>query len=195
VKPLPVAVKAREASPARAIPDLPLLDQTGAVVRFHRDVLRGRLAFLAFGYTRCAGSCPATALTMMRIGRLLRERAVSDAVLVTVTLDPENDTPDALAAHAGRISAGPGWRFLTGRAEHLEALRAHLGYRDPDPAVDADRSLHAARLTIGHEPSGRWAALPGSARAEEALSLGLRLRGDYAAARAVWRSPFVQRAG
>lgn len=190
---VPVAVPARAGSPARDLPDVPLLDQDGKVVRFHRDVVEGKLVFLAFGYTRCQGSCPATALTMMRIARLLREHQVPHARLVTITLDPDTDTPEVLARHARRISAGPEWRFLTGRREHLETVRTHLGYRDPDPVVDADRALHAARLTIGDEARARWAALPGSARAEEAVSLALRLRGDLALSRRLWRSPFVAR--
>ena len=68
--------------------------------------------------------------------------------------------------YAQRHTVGPGWTFLTGDAGDLELLRRRLGFADPDPARDADRSNHTGMVRYGNEPLHLWAAFPGMSRAE-----------------------------
>jgi protein SCO1/2 len=55
----------------------------------------------------------------------------------------------------------PGWLFLTGSADDMETLRRKLGYVDPDPEVDKDKSNHIGVIKYGNEPLERWGGCPG----------------------------------
>jgi protein SCO1/2 len=143
------------------VPNLPVLTHRGEAIRFYDDLVRGKLVIVNFTYTRCTGSCPRTGANLVRVQRLLGERVGRDVFILSLTLDPEHDRPEALRRHAEALGAGPGWTFVTGTAEHMERLRRALGFTDPDPEVDADRTQHAVVVKLGDDRSGRWAAVPG----------------------------------
>jgi protein SCO1/2 len=105
----------------RPAPAFALTDHRGAEVTL--DALRGRPAVLTFVYADCHATCPAL------IGRLLalETRAPGEARFVAVTLDPERDTPAALAGHAGRWGMGPRWHLLTGDPAAVRRLTEAYG--------------------------------------------------------------------
>jgi len=160
------------------IPNPTLTTHDGRAVRFYDDLVRGKVVVLAFAYTRCEGSCPITTAKLAGVQRRLGERVGDDVSLVTITLDPDHDTQERLAEYASTHGAGPGWTFLTGSRPDLDAIRRHLGFWDPDPAVDADRTQHAAKVLIGDDRTGRWVSVPGYSRVEELLEAVRRLAGD-----------------
>ncbi len=108
------------------VPDFSLTDQAGKTV--HLSQFRGEPVAVTFVYTRCpvATACPMTmarfakmnaALTRENFGRLL-----------AVTVDPENDTPAALADYAKKIGADPArWKFLTGDPHALARVAESFG--------------------------------------------------------------------
>ena len=61
--------------------------------------------------------------------------------------------------------AKPGWLFLTGDPKDIELLRRKLGFTNPDPKLDADKSQHIGMVRYGNEPLQQWAACPGQANA------------------------------
>ncbi len=87
-----------------------LSDSRGGTVT--RESLLGKPSIFAFVFTRCTGPCPRITSTM----RSLSGRIGDDSIrLVTVTVDPEYDTPDVLAQYARNVGADPArWSFLTG---------------------------------------------------------------------------------
>ena len=97
----------------------------------------------------------------MEVQRILADRIGHDIDLISISLDPETDTPEVLAEYAELYEVGDGWTFYTGDLDEITELRHRLGAFDPDPVVDADRTQHAGILTLGHEAKGRWCALPG----------------------------------
>lgn len=98
------------------VPDVAFVDQTGASLR--SADLAGRVLIANFIFTRCPTVCPVTSLKMKRLGeRLAGEPGVG---LVSISVDPEHDTPPVLRAFAARYGADPArWRFLTGEAGAL----------------------------------------------------------------------------
>lgn len=92
----------------------------------------------------------------MKVQKLLGE-GVS---FVSITLDAEHDTPEVLHAYAVAHGVGPGWSFLTGDKDEIDALRRSLGFYDPDPVIDADRTQHAGTFVYGNERLGRWSHMP-----------------------------------
>jgi protein SCO1/2 len=96
-----------------------LTDQTGA--EFKSDALAGHVWVANFMFTNCPGPCPRMSSQMHDVQTAF---AGQDVKLVSMTVDPDRDTPEKLAKYAAFYSATPGvWYFLTGARETLN----HLG--------------------------------------------------------------------
>jgi protein SCO1 len=149
--------------------NVPLTTQEGRSVRFYDDLVRGRVVAINFMFTSCVVGCPVTISNLVLVQKALDERARRDVTFLTISLDPERDTPDVLRSYARAYHAGPGWYFLTGKLSDIERLRHGLGAYDPDPRVDADREQHVGIVILGNEPQGRWKAI-------SALSKPVRIR-------------------
>ena len=106
-----------------AVPDFALVDQRGAAVTLAG--LRGRVVVVTFIYTRCPlpDYCPRMVTNLAAVRDRFRARLGQDITLLTVTFDPQYDTPDRLAAYARLHNADiPGWHFLTGDAAGIKQV-------------------------------------------------------------------------
>lgn len=134
----PVAIGAR-------VPDFALIDQARRRVTLSSFI--GKVVVVNFVYTRCA--LPQFCLRMANAFGALQKRFAQDLrrdlVLLTITFDPERDTPEALASYASRWQAdGMGWRFLTGDPEDIRRVCALFGQEAfPDEGL-MNHSLHTA---------------------------------------------------
>jgi len=157
------------------IPDVELIDQEGRSVRFRSDLVAGRTVAVQFFFTDCQGICPLSTAKMLALQSDLGPRLGRDVFLLSVTLDPEHDTPEVLKAHADRLGARAGWTFLTGAKADIETLRRRLGVYDLDPVLDADRNQHAGVIVMGNEPDRRWLMKPANVPESAILRTLLRL--------------------
>lgn len=110
------------------LPSFTLLDQTGHAVPASR--FRGKKVVLNFIFTRCpiATMCPAATLRMAELQKKAREAGAKDFELVSVSLDPEYDTPGVLREYAEvRGLDTSNWSFLTGPDAAVRHLLAQLG--------------------------------------------------------------------
>jgi protein SCO1/2 len=110
------------------VPDFTLIDQRGTSVRL--SDLRGRVVVVTFIYTRCPlpDYCPRMVTNLAAVRDRFRARLGQDVTLLTVTFDPQYDTPERLAAYARLHNADiPGWHFLTGDAEGIKQVCAAFG--------------------------------------------------------------------
>src|SRR5262249_40386195 len=84
---------------------------------------RGKVAAIDFIYTRCPlpDVCPRLSANFAMLQRQFHDRIGKSLVLLSVTVDPEFDTPLVMADYARRWSAGWGWLFLTGDVAKLAA--------------------------------------------------------------------------
>jgi protein SCO1/2 len=110
------------------VPDFTLTDQTGQPVSF--SALSGKVVALNFIYTRCA--LPQFCLRVTNHFGVLQKRFQRelgrDLVLLTVTFDPQRDTPAVLAKYAAQWKADPRtWRFLTGDVTAVRRVCALFG--------------------------------------------------------------------
>jgi protein SCO1/2 len=153
----------------RYFPNVPLRTHRGQDVRFYDDLVKGKKVIINFTYTGCTGTCPLTTSNLARVQKLLGDRVGRDIFIVSLTLDPENDTPDVLDEYAKAHNAGPGWTFATGRQEDIDSIRRRLGLYDTP-----DFTQHLGLLTFGNEPEGKWAAGPALDRPENILYYVLR---------------------
>lgn len=99
-----------------ALPAFSLTDQHGNAIT--QDDLRGHVWIANFIFTRCPTVCPVATRTMQK----LQARTDSRVHLVSISVDPEYDTPARLAAYAKKFGADPArWRFLTGDPAAIKA--------------------------------------------------------------------------
>jgi protein SCO1/2 len=133
----------------RYFPNVELVTQDGKKVRFYDDLVRDKHVVVSFVYTRCEKVCGLMTANLVRVQRVLGDRVGKDIHFYSVSLDPERDTPAVLRDYARSYRAGPGWTFLTGRAEDVALLRRRFG--DLTPVED-----HAPRVNVGHDPTGQW---------------------------------------
>lgn len=162
----------------RRFPNPALVTQDGTTVRLYEDLICRRVVMLNFAYTQCQGKCPLTTAHLVEVQRLLGDRFGRDVTLLTLSLDPEHDTPAAassyMAAHGGR----PGWTWLTGDRSGLEAVRRFVGFTDRDPRVDADRTRHTSLVLMGNDRTGRWSSMPALVRPVLIAEALLRTAGE-----------------
>jgi len=140
------------------VPDVALIDQSDR--RRSLAEWRGTWTLITFTYTRCPlpTFCPLMDQNFATLqGAVAKDAALRGRVkLVTISFDPEHDTPAVLAAQTKRLSADPEvWTWLTGDRVTVDRLAARFGVgviRDADPA----QITHSLRTTLVG-PDGRIA--------------------------------------
>lgn len=119
-----------EAAPPAALRDLHLLDQSAR--RIEPATLDGRVLLLNFVFTGCSTSCPLQTHELAELRRGLDAPVRERSAFLSVSVDPLNDTPAALAAFARRMGADqPGWRFATGSPAQVHTLLERMQALDP----------------------------------------------------------------
>ncbi len=103
------------------VPAFNLVDERGHV--FTEEGLRGHPTIIDFVFTRCDTICPVVSARMANLQEHILDRRADSIKLLSITVDPANDTPEKLAAYAERFRARPEkWRFLTGPVDKIRAL-------------------------------------------------------------------------
>lgn len=130
--------------------NLSLVTSDGEEVAFFDDVLKDRIVVVNFFYTGCTDMCSLTTARLAQVYDWLGERMGRDVFFVSITLDPENDTPEKLATFKAGFNADRGWTFLTGSRENIDIIRAKLGEKARTLA------LHRTDMVIGNAKTGVW---------------------------------------
>jgi len=120
---------------AHQIADFSLATQDGVTIT-RNDVL-GKVHIASFIYTRCAGICPAMVTQLSKVQKAIGDR---DAVLISFTVTPQDDTPESLAAF-GKIRGidAHRWKLVTGDAEQIYGL-ARTSYFADDGRLEAGKA-------------------------------------------------------
>lgn len=153
-------ISSRERIRDRYFPNLILTNHEGKKVRFYDDLIKDKIVILNMMYVKCNGICMPTTMNLMRVQKLLGDRVGKDIFMYSFTLKPEEDSVAALRHYAHMHHIQPGWSFLTGSPADMETVRRKLGYVDPDPEVDKDKSNHIGVIKYGNEPLERWGGCP-----------------------------------
>jgi protein SCO1 len=130
--------------------NLPVVTQDGKTLKFFDDVLKGKIVLISFIYTNCPDICPLTTARIAQVEDKLGDMVGRDIFFVSMSVDPEHDTPDRLREFAMAFDAGPGWLFLTGKPEDIRLINSRLG--------DTSRTLsqHRNQIVLGNDATGEW---------------------------------------
>jgi protein SCO1/2 len=131
--------------------NLELINQDGETVRFFDDVLKDKVVVISFIFTNCEGACPVMTRKLTLVRDQLEGYIGNPIQFVTLSLDPERDTPAAMKEFAKLHKADhDGWVFLTGSAGNLDAIIKRLGqYTD-------DIEAHSTLMIAGNVNAAHW---------------------------------------
>ena len=160
------AASARVRSPAeKYFSDVELINQDGQKMRFYSDVLKDKVVVINTFFTNCTGACPPINRNLEKVQEALGDRLGRDAFLVSMSVDPETDTPARLKEYSRRFHARPGWIFLTGKKENVDWALYKLGQ------YVETKDGHTNIIIIGNEPKGLWKKAFGLAKADELMKI------------------------
>jgi protein SCO1/2 len=152
----------------RAIADFDFTDQGGRP--FTRASLEGHWTLLFTGFTHCPDVCPTT-LELM--AQLRRQLARDDLEFLFVSVDPERDTPEAIARYLAHFD--PALVGATGTREETERFTAGLGLAQVrNPGVGDEYSVDHSTALVLIDPEARLAGYFQAPHARDALAADLR---------------------
>ncbi len=147
----------RELPVLAELPAFSLLDEQGR--SFRRDDLLGRVWIADFVFTACSDACPRLQQKMKRIqDRLVPLEQGGNIGLLSITVDPERDTPQKLRQYGQIFGAREGlWRYLTGPQQEVErtvvkgfhiAMAKMPAPLESDSHTEAFDIMHGERLVL-----------------------------------------------
>lgn len=136
------------------IPDVTLIDHNNRPVPLIEYLQTDKPLILEFIYTGCTTVCPVMMVKFANLQRRL-EPHTEQVLMVSISIDPENDTPQVLSAYREQYRARPGWDFLTGSVDDIRKVMSAFDTRPTDMAtLDTPVLLRAPG-------SNRWVRLTG----------------------------------
>lgn len=157
--------------------DVLLVNQNGEKMRLYTDLLQGKTVIINSFFATCQGSCLPLARNLQKVQEALGNRLGKDARIISISVDPEVDTPTALKAYANKLQAKPGWYFITGDKESVAFALKKLGQ-----FVD-DKQDHLNIFIIGNERTGLWKKAFGLAKSEDIVKVVDSVVNDQAPAK------------
>ena len=161
----PAAPDGAESASAKYFTDIQLVNQNGEKMRFYSDLLQGKTVIINSFFATCQGSCLPITRNLEKVQEALGDRLGKDARIISISVDPEVDTPAELKAFSKKFHARPGWYFLTGSKENVEFVLKKLGQ------FVEDKNDHLNIFIIGNERTGLWKKAFGLAKSEELIKV------------------------
>lgn len=154
------------------VPELSVVDQDGRAPSLTQLLDRREPVVVNFFFASCASICPVMTATISQMREQLGSEGRSVRT-VSITIDPDQDSPDVLKSYAGRFSAGPGWTFLTADSAAIETIQKAFG------AFAGGKFNHRALYYFRAARSDSWVRIEGLAGAKD---LAAEARGVLAGA-------------
>lgn len=142
------------------MPDVTLVRADGTKVSLPKEMNDGRPVFLNFIYTTCTAICPVMSQTFAEVQKRLGDDR-SKVHMVSISIDPEQDTPKRLTEYAKRYDAGPQWVFYTG------TLEASIAVQKAFDAYRGDKMNHLPLTFVRIGPGKPWVRMDGFATPDD----------------------------
>jgi protein SCO1/2 len=130
--------------------DVILVNQENKDMQFYSDLIKGKVVIINTFFTTCKSVCPPMTHSLTKVQEHLGERLGKEVHIISISVDPDTDTPPRLKDFAEKYKARPGWYFITGKKENLEMALKKIGQfaKTPDD--------HTTVMIIGNEKTGLW---------------------------------------
>jgi protein SCO1/2 len=138
------------ATTASTIPDLKVVTQDGKTVNFYSDLIKGKVVAVNFVFTSCTTVCPPLGAMFGKLQEQHANRIGKDEHLVSISIDPEVDTPERLKAWSKKFGARPGWTLVTGKKDDIVRILKAMN------AYSADYANHQPVTLVGNDATGTW---------------------------------------
>lgn len=156
------AAPAQQGARPLTIRDVTVQAQDGRKLHFYSDLVKGRRVAINFIFTSCTTVCPVMGLRFAQLQPLLGKRDVS---LISISIDPANDTPARLRAWSARMGAKSGWTLVTGAKTDIDTLLQSLG------APAADPTSHSPLVIVVDDRAGKWQRVDGLSEPAKLLAI------------------------
>jgi len=158
--PMPPKAAWVKSSAEYKLPSVMLVRADGAKVSVAKEIDDGKPVILNFIYTTCTAICPVMTQTFAEVqNRLGDDRG--KVHMVSISIDPEQDTPTRLTDYAKRYNAGPQWHFYTG------TLEASIAVQKAFDAYRGDKMNHLPLTLVRSAPGKPWVRMDGFATPDD----------------------------
>jgi protein SCO1 len=138
------------------LPSIKLVRQDDSKVDLLKELDDGRPVVLSFVYTSCTAICPVTSQVFSQVQEMLgKDRG--KVRLMSISIDPEYDTPSRLASYAKKYGASLDWQFYTGSIDSSIAVQKAF------KAYQGDKMNHIPVTFVRGAPGQSWVRLDGFA--------------------------------
>lgn len=126
------------------VPDFTLTDQNNKIVT-NKDML-GKVYLVEFFFSKCPTICPVMNTNMRAIEEEINNSGFG---IISISIDPENDTPEKLKEHADRIGVkSPNWHFLTGNRDYIGKLADQFNIYVGDKEDESENLNHSGMIAL-----------------------------------------------
>lgn len=146
------------------LPEVSVQTHDGNVVQLYADLMKGRVVTMNFMSIANETIFPISA-RLKEVARLLGDRLGTDVHMISITTDPQSDTPQRLREFADTIGAPEGWYFVRARDVDSAMIAARFYRHGRRPELPTKIDL----IHYGNEAAGLWAAFPATVQPEDAV--------------------------
>lgn len=140
---------------ATPLPDIEVLNQRGETVHFYSDLVKDKIVAINFIFTQCTMVCPVLGFHFGQLRKKLAQLPGQDVHLISISIDPVNDSPERLRAWAQQFDSGPGWTQITGSKVAIDTLLKALESFAPEI------NDHSTLVLIGNDKQQQWQRVDG----------------------------------
>ena len=127
-----------------------LVNQHDQNQRLYQDLIKDKVVVINSFFTSCQESCPIGMKILAGVQSLFPDNMGRDLYMISISLDPEIDTPPRLKVYADDLNIGPGWQLLTGDRASVDFALKKLGN------YVEEKTAHSNIVIIGNESTGLW---------------------------------------
>ncbi len=137
-----------------ALPQVQVVRQDGAKVDFPTELGTDKPVVLAFIYTTCTTICPVTSQILSRAQSMFGPD-IEKVKIISVSIDPDFDTPEKLVEYSRKYGATPSWQHYTGKLGDIIAIeKAFSAYR-------GDKMNHIPLFFVAGKDKSQWTRFDG----------------------------------
>lgn len=146
-----------------ALPDTTLVGEDGNPVQLHTLLAEERPVILNFIFTSCTTVCPILSATLAQANKSFSDDELKP-LMISISIDPQHDTPERLRDYAARYNSGENWHFLTGDLDSVIKLQRAFS------AYYGNKLNHQPVSFLRQGPGDPWLRLQGFTTSAELVA-------------------------